>query len=112
MSEDEADVFDLDAIEKEGKPFRWKFGGSLFSFPPNPPIAAIEYLSKGDLQMALWLLLGEEEYERLDALPKLMDDEEFRQLVERYFSRVGAPLGKSPKPSKSARQIPKAKALR
>jgi hypothetical protein len=109
---DETDVFDLDAFEKEGDPFAWSFGGTTFTFPADPPVEAIEYLSKGDLQMSLWLLLGKDEYERLDALEARLTTGKFGALVDAYFKHVGVDLGKSSKPSKSARLTRSAKALR
>lgn len=109
---DETDVFDLDAIEQEGEPFTWSFGGEQFIFPGDPPVEAIEYLSKGDLQMSLWLLLGKDEYERLDALEARLTTAKFGALVDRYFKHIGVDLGKSSRPSKSARLTRSAKAVR
>lgn len=105
------DVFDLDAIEKEGEPFPWKFGGVDFEFPADPPIEALEFLAKGDAQMCLWVLLGKDEYERLDALPGRLGTRQFGALTDAYFKHVGIDQGKSSRPSKSARQTRSARAL-
>lgn len=106
------DVFDLDAILEEGEPFGWKFGGTDFEFPADPPIEALEFLAKGDLQMCLFALLGDDEYRRLDELPDRMGKTKFQALVEAYFKHAGVDQGKSSRPSKSARQTRSARAVR
>lgn len=106
------DVFDLDAITEEGEPFTWSFGGTEFVFPADPTIEALEYLAKGDLQMSLYALLGDEEYRRLDELPARLGQAKFQALIGAYFKHAGVDQGKSSRPSKSARSVKSARAVR
>jgi len=106
------DVFDLDALVEEGEPFAWSFGGTEFVFPADPSIEALEYLAKGDLQMCLYALLGDDEYRRLDELPDRLGQAKFQALIGAYFKHAGVDQGKSSRPSKSARQTRSARALR
>ena len=99
-----SELFDLDAIEDEGEPFRWKFGGVEFEFPGDPSVEAMEYMTKGDVQTALFCLLGREAYEQLDGLDQVLTRGKFDKLLSRYFRHVGIDLGKSSGPSRSARR--------
>ena len=112
MAKADDDLFDLDAIENDAQPFAWQFGGETFAFPGDPPATALEFIAKGDLQMSLYVLLGEDDYNRLDGLEAPLTMGKYQALIERYFKHLGLDLGKSSRSSKSARLPRSARALR
>ena len=108
-------TFDLDAIVDEEEPFGFTFGGMSFTFPADPDIVALEYFDKGDLQNALFVLLGPEQYEVMDGIPAdvaRMGQRRFTALMEAYGKHLGVNPGKLSGPSKSARLAKSARQVR
>ena len=108
-------VFDLDALADEADPFTFTFGGQEFTFPADPDIVALEFFDKGDFQNALFVLLGDEDYQRMDAIPATtarMGHARFAALMEAYGRHLGVEPGKSSGPSKSARLARSARQVR
>jgi len=115
MATEKGGGFDLDAVLEEGEPFAFTFGGQEFTFPGDPDIVALEFFDKGDLQNALYVLLGREQYERMDAIPAStarMGQKKFQALMEAYGTHLGVDPGKSSGPSKSARLARTARVVR
>lgn len=91
--------FDLDAVQREGEdgpgPFPFKFGGESFELAGELDVRVIAALDRGDLDRALRGLLGDDQYERLDSLPAVLDETRFKALLERYAEHRGVTLGES-----------------
>ena len=105
----------LDALVDDGEPFQFTFGGEEFTLPPDPPVKAWEYLANGAIQQCLWELLGPEQYERLDAIPRevgVLNGKRAGALITGYQAHLGMAEGKSSGPSKSARLAKSARQVR
>ena len=98
------DVFDLDTIAVEETPFPFKFGGESFEMAGDPDVQLWEYLAKGDIQTALWLGLGDEQYKVLDELDEVLTQKRCEALLEAYGKHCGVAPGKSSGPSKSSKR--------
>jgi len=91
------EVFDLDAVvtPDELAPFPFKFGGEQFELAADPDVATWEHLAKGNIQTALWLALGQEQYEVLDELEAVLTSSKMEALLEAYAKHLGIEPGKS-----------------
>ena len=99
---DAGGVFNLDEVTDDRPDFRFTFGGREFTFPGHPDILWIDLVSKGAFHQALLLLLGQEQFDALDALDVTLDDTRFKALIERYNEHLGVDSGKSSGPSRSS----------
>lgn len=91
------EIFDANAliVESDRKPFRFQFGGETFELPPKVDMLAASRMRKGDLDGALRKMLGEEQYERLDDLEEVFDEDVFEGVMDAWARHVGISPGKS-----------------
>lgn len=102
--------YDLDAVlaEREEKsPFTFPFDGAKYVLPPRPDIRAAAALSAGRLDDGLRLLLGTEQWDRMQASTKVFDDEALVGLLDAYMAHTGEDLGKSKASTRSSRNTAK-----
>lgn len=91
-------VYDLDAViaEREpARPFTFKFGGDVYTLPPRPDMRAAAALAAGRLDEGFAMLLGADQYERLQAAEAVFDDEALLSMMNAYQAHVGLDLGES-----------------
>lgn len=90
--------FDLSAAlaEREKKPaFGFEFGGEHFELPASPDLRAFAALTAGRLDDGFRLLLGADQWARLQAVDEVFDDTAFEVLFETYQQHIGTDLGES-----------------
>ncbi len=94
------DLFDLDAVANERadqlKPFRFRFGGETFEFPAVVDVRVGAELANDNLLAAVGRLLGDEQFERFQAVDTVLDHQALLALWQRYAEHIGASSGKSP----------------
>lgn len=95
---------DLDAIVDDGEPYEFTFGGEAYQLPPDPDLKFLEYLAEGAFQAALWTVLGEEQYARLDASPAALTTKRAKALFDDYTKSLGIDPGKSSGPPRSSKR--------
>jgi hypothetical protein len=98
------DPFDLDALELDDQtePFRFTFGGESFEISAHYDPRAFRRLTTGDLGGGLLQLLGEEQYERLDAIDKPFDERHLKALLEKWAEHFGTTVGEAQASSSSS----------
>jgi hypothetical protein len=91
--------FDLDALladTPDPRPvFRFRFGGEQYTLPPSIDIRAAAALQAGKLWDGLAVLLGAEQWERMQASQSTFNGDALKALMDRYAKHTGAPLGES-----------------
>jgi hypothetical protein len=91
--------FDLDACLAEGdearEPFPFTFGGEEFVLPhpDDVGITALNALNEGNSAKGLRLLLGEDQWGRLDGLDAAFTASAFRRLAEAWKGHYAVDLG-------------------
>jgi hypothetical protein len=92
------DVYDLDALEHEAEeePFFFRFGGEEYVLPPHLDIRAAAALGGGRIDDGLRILLGAEQWTRLQQADAVFDDRHLVALLEEYSSHIGVTLGELP----------------
>lgn len=102
-------VFDLNALRREvdGEPFQFKLGDELFELPMIPDqragiLFAAATTDPSKTERALRIMLGEEQWERLLAVPEVLDDEMLGGLMAAYGEHIGTTVGESPASSTSS----------
>jgi hypothetical protein len=91
------DEFDLDAVIAEREPvkaFRFRFAGERYTLPGDPDLRAIAALRADRLDEGFRMLLGEKQWDRMQAADAVFDNASFEALFERYQKHVGD-LGES-----------------
>jgi hypothetical protein len=88
-------VYKVEAVEREGAetPWEFDFDGDRYSLPPDFDMRAAAKLTNGDLHGALEMLLGAEQWQRLQASPKIFSLEELGKLLQSWASDIGVDLG-------------------
>lgn len=103
-----ADVFDLDAFKPKDRkePFVFRFSGEEFVCA-DPRDFDVRVLGEAttDPALVLALLLGEEGWERLDALDATFTIDHLNAVTEAFFEHHGLDAGKSPGSPKSSKVI-------
>lgn len=103
-----SEVFDLDAFEPKDRkePFQFRFGGELFTTRDPHEFDVRDIAAGENPAMTLALMLGEEGWERLDAMEASFTMEHLNVILEKWFAHHGVDLGKldgSPGSSKTMR---------
>lgn len=91
-------TYDLDAViaEREPRsPFTFRFGGEVYSLPAWPDLRAAAALDTGRIYDGLRLLLGAEQWARLQAAEAVFDEDAFVDMYRAYQRHIGAALGES-----------------
>lgn len=101
------EVFDLSAAVKprdRKDPFKFRFGGEEFT-TSDPHELDVRALTRADEDPALVLalILGQEGWDRLEAVEEVFTLEHLQALVEAWFAHHGLTPGKSPGSQKSSR---------
>lgn len=88
-------MFDLDALifEEEERPFAFRFGGEHYELPAHMDVRAVAAMSAGRLDAALRMMLGAEQWERMQASPATLDDRHLSKLFEAYAAHAGVTVG-------------------
>lgn len=92
---DEPAVFDLDAViaEREPRaPFEFTFGGEAFVLPPAMDLRVIAALSSGRFDDGLRMLLGPEQWEKIQQVDAVFDSAAFEALFKAFGDHLGADL--------------------
>ena len=103
-------VFDLDKVidEREpAKPFTFKFDGELYSLPARPDMLAAAALEGERLDEGFRLLLGTDQYARIQASEKVFDDVALVAMMTAYEKHIGENLGESEASATSSRNTAK-----
>lgn len=96
--EDKPAVFDLDACIAERPsvaPFSFIFAGEEYVLPSRPDVRAAAALEAGNLRDGMRFLLGAEQWERLQAVDAVFDDEAFVMIQLKYAEYLGDDLPES-----------------
>lgn len=89
--------FDLDALiaEATGVPFTFRFGGDEYTCPASIDVRAVSALAAGDLVGALRVMVGDEQWARLEASPQTLGVVAIGKLIEAYAAHQGVSVGES-----------------
>ena len=89
--------FDLDAViaEATGAPYEFTFGGETFTLPPDADVFAVQKMAAGEIGDALKLLLGSDQYARMETMPGTFGVKAFEALMTDYMRHVGSSVGES-----------------
>ena len=90
-------VFDFDALaaEETGEPFRFRFGGEDYELPSRIDVRAVAAMAAGRMDDSLRMLLGADQWTRLQASPAVFNDHTFEALLDRYLAHEGTTMGES-----------------
>lgn len=90
-------TFDLDAAVREagGEPFAFDFGGEHYELPPQVDLRAAAAFSDARLEDGLRLLLGAEQWQRLQASPAVFSVSALKALLDAYGAHMGQTVGES-----------------
>lgn len=96
--------FDLDALiaEAAAEPFTFLFGGEEYVCPPTIDIRAVSALAAGDLVGALRIMVGDDQWARLEASPQTLGVAAIGKLIEAYAEHQGVSVGESSGSSSSS----------
>lgn len=95
------DIFDLDALAAEvGQPevFTFRFGGELFELPAVLDLRLAGAFAAGQgarPDQTLAALLGEDQWQRMLAVPAPLSAQMTEALLERWAKHLGISLGES-----------------
>lgn len=98
MSAAKTRPFDLDAVVAEQEPpepFEFTFGGETYSLPGEPDVRAFAALTAERLDEGLRLLLGAEQWKRMQDSPAHFRQSQLEALIVAYGAHVGADVGES-----------------
>lgn len=92
--------YHVDAIAREADPNPWEFefGGETYTLPSDLDMRAMAALNGGRLDDALRILIGPEQWERMQASSYVFGPKQLNDLMQTYLSDLGIDLGK-PLPS-------------
>lgn len=90
-------MIDLDAIQNEAddKPFEFTFGGDTYTLPPRIDMRAVGAMSEGRVGDALRMMLGAEQWKRIQQAEAVLDDRKLGALMEAYAEHNGVTVGES-----------------
>jgi hypothetical protein len=77
----------MQAENKE--PFEFDFGGEDYILPPHIDIRAVAAMSAGRLDDALRMLLGPDQWSKLQASPKVFNDMHLKVIMDGYAKYAG-----------------------
>lgn len=90
-------MYELKALEREADeaPWEFSFDSETYRLPSQPDIRVITAFTTGDLERAFTLLLGAEQWQRLQGSPKLLGIKALQDLLTAYFTDAGMDAEKS-----------------
>lgn len=88
-------VYKVDAVEREAQGDAWEFefDGERYELPNDFDMRAAAMLTSGDLRGALELLLGPDQWDRLNASPKIFGLNALGQMLQAWCADIGVELG-------------------
>lgn len=98
-------ALDLDqlAAEAEHASFEFTFNEETYELPGNPDYKAMIALQHGRIIEALELLLGPDQFDRIDGSDKTLGISQVVALIEAYAEFLGLTLGESMASSSSSK---------
>ena len=99
-------VFKLDSYEREAnaEPFEFEFDGDVYTLPPDFDMRHASLFTEGRVLDGLEAILGAEQWERLNASPKILSVNRVNDLLEAWCEHIGVEVGESPASSRSVRR--------
>jgi hypothetical protein len=99
-------VYKVEALAREANKDAWKFefDGDVYSLPPDFDMLAAAKLTGGDILGGLQLLLGPDQWKRLEASPKVFGIKAMIELLQAYCTDIGVDLGEFVAPSRQSRR--------
>lgn len=100
-----SELFNLDALENDAnqEPFRFMHGGEEYTLPASPDMRAGIAFQKEDAEGGLRLLLGNEQWARIEASDAVFDTNKFVKLMAAYEAHIGVAVGESQASSPSSK---------
>lgn len=101
------DVFDVDALmaERDDRPFRFRWAGETWQFPPRMDVRVVQAVDQGDVLGALEMLLGPEQWQQLVDVPEVLDAVTLKVVIDRYVEKQGLSVPNSARPSRSSPSV-------
>lgn len=98
-------VFDLDALkfEETTEPFKFKFGGQEFEIPTHYDPRIFRRAGQGDLAGALLAMIGDAQFERLDAIDQPFDERHMSALFKAWAASDLVTVGEAKASSRSSK---------
>lgn len=92
-----ADILDLDALvnEAKGVPFQFKFGGDVYDLGSHMDVRAATLMAKGEVDGAMRILMGDEQWQRMMDSPQLLTVEAFIAIFNGFAAHSGVDLPNS-----------------
>lgn len=84
-----SDVYDLDALEAEGEPFRFRHAGQEYELPPDIDLTTIAVIGSGDFDRAMERMLGEEVWKGIIESDKPFGIKKMLNLLDAYAKHLG-----------------------
>jgi hypothetical protein len=108
MSGSETEPYVLEAIEREADPKAWHFtfDGDDYTLPSDFDMRAMAAFTGGRLDDAFRILLGPEQWQRMQASPKTFGYSQFEALMKTYSSAIGVDLEKAQASASSSPSMP------
>jgi hypothetical protein len=88
-----SEPFNLDAVL--GEPFTFTFDGAEYVLPVDVPWDVSQLLNDGKAQDAMRILLGDDQWRRLEESPKTFGTRSFVEVVGAYMKHLGLREGES-----------------
>src|SRR5262245_4931433 len=88
-------VYRVEAIDREARREGWEFefDGERYILPNDFDMRAAVAITNGDAEGCLRLLLGEEQWHRLEDSPKVFGVKALRDMLQSYCDDIGVNLG-------------------
>lgn len=84
-----AEVFDLDALEAEGTPFKFRHAGVEYTMPYDVDLTTVGALNAGDFDRAMERLLGEDVWKGIQESDKPFGVKKMLALLDEYAKHLG-----------------------
>jgi hypothetical protein len=106
LPESDRAVYQVEALDREATGDGWdfEFDGEVYTLPSDFDMRAAIALTTGALEEGLRILLGQEQWERIDASSKVFGMRELRRMLAAYCTEIGVDLGEFGASSGSSRR--------
>lgn len=88
-------VYKVEAVEREAteSPWEFEFDGDIYSLPNDFDWRAAAKLTAGDMHGALEMLLGPEQWVKINESPKIFGLTALGELIQAWCADIGVDLG-------------------